>query len=418
MRWVGLLGVLALACGDDASPDVGANDAGTDVGSDAGVDAPDEDAARDAGPDATDVGIDAPNDAGQDVPMRPDAGPCMVRPAAARLMDPVEHNVPVRGAVSGVYDLSIRGDIATARDVVVVGMPLIVSDPTLHSALLIFRFDGVNFVFEAEIRETADTEVPSRVGRFVEISPSASTIITGTTVEALVTRREADSWTTPVRLQPTFADGETPLLASVAATDERIALGYYRGGEGIGGVHVYRLETDTWVLEESFFDDRFNGSNGNAISLTDDRLVVGNRNGIVVVYERDDTGWSESDEIRGREPSHHGGDMLAIENGAIRLHQRTESGLYASCESVSCNVQCDFAYHEDWIAHGGAPAHAGSDRFGMLLRFDGTEWVSEHETTFEARSADVSSHFAVFTDEGFGDDPPIRAIQIAPWPPE
>jgi hypothetical protein len=321
--------------------------------------------------------------------------------------------VPIVGAIADTYTDYMTGDVATSGDVVVVGLPLpSPKEPPIRAAAAVFRFDGTKFAFEAELAPGSSADLTAQFGRFVEVSRSGDTAIVSDSLHAFVFRRENGTWSPGQKLG---SDDASDLLAGVAVTDDRAVIGYYGSSvnELPGKAIVHRLEGTTWVVEHQVVDDRLNGSNGNPVTIDEDRFVVANRTGADLVFERSGTSWTERQELSGGAQADLAGNRLLFHgHDALAVYERDTDGTFVRCDSMACNDQCDGALLDDFIITGGAPAYAVGG-VGRLMRFDGSEWVADWQPEHEARSVDIGARFAVLIQEGFV-PAPLQVIQFAP----
>lgn len=181
-------------------------------------------------------------------------------------------------------------------------------------------------------------------------------------------------------------DGETIVVG--APGDDQIA-------PESGASYVYRLQADSWILEEKITasvapnDLQF----GAAVDIEDDTIVVGAAHGYswsivtpksAYVFERSGTDWTQTATLRGT--SHPGTDKgygasVAIADGLIVVGAKEEY-VVINWEQVDYRYDAGAAYvyrrnAEEWsmAARLTAPAPTNSERFGSAVATDGASIV-------------------------------------------
>ncbi len=335
---------------------------------------------------------------------------CAARMAADTSFAPVTTEIAVAGVVPDIFTDFFAGDAAIAEDVLVVGLPAWLSDVDMdHATALTFRFDGSTWQFEQELLPAAAPIV--RFGSKVEVSSSGRTIIVSDRFSAFIFRRVNDQWIGGEELRPRNPDD---FLADVAVTDDRAIAGYYKNGDLPGSAYIYRREADTWVLDQRIVDTRLDSSSGTGVAISGDWAAVTDRQSSTFLFAREGDEWVEKQELRvSHDPSIDGTHFEGRAGGSIDVYELGADG-WVECESVRCNDQCDSAISGSWLVGGGAPTYAsGGD--ATLWAYDGSGWQVAHEPGIEARTADVSQHFAVFTAEG-STAAPLQIVQTAASP--
>ena len=321
--------------------------------------------------------------------------------------------LPLGDAPSDLYTEFMTGDVATAENLVVVGMPAWLTGAMgKRPSALAFRFDGSAWSLEGEL--VPPNLDDGRYGRFVEVSRSGETAIVSTAEVAYVFRREGDAWVGGDRLEP--FDGPEPLLGAVAVTDLHAFVAYYHTDTQTGSVYVYRRNGSTWEPEQHLTDDEFDSANGTDVSADDRTVVIVDRSGKVLVFDQDDDGvWQQSQRLSfSGTPALDRNRLAANSSRRVKVLEREPGGEFVECASLPCNEQCDASLYGDHVVTGGAPSYGGDD-FGRLYRLDGSEWRVDRIADFEATHVDVGSHFAVELKDGFEAEP-IQVVQLRDWP--
>jgi hypothetical protein len=334
---------------------------------------------------------------------------------------PLVHSIPVRCSVDGIYSTYVTGDVAIAEDVLAVGMPSWLGDPsTQRATALLFRFDGSQWLFAQELVPAEASSDAAKYGNQVEMSATGDTIVVGTQRDAFLFRRNGSTWEGGQRLFPAFDTDAGTLLATVATTDERTALAYYRNSATDAGGGVYVFAADTRAEVQRLMDPRFSASSsGNSVALGGDLLVVANRvtGGaamVAVIYRWGGTSYAEEQAIAGHEASTDG-ERVAVSDYATRTVRLYEHGAnWTEAASVGCGYDCDLSLLGDRFVTGGDPYHGGDFR-GSVHERDGSTWPTAYTPAYEAYSVDLSSSFAVMVQGAFAADA-VQVIQLAPYP--